>query len=58
MEKEKRIQLLEELLEKLTDAYYDAKELDDDCASAVNVAEDTVVNTIKFWKASQNGYNV
>ena len=58
MEKEKRIQLLEELLKKLTDAYYDANELDDDCASAISVAEDTVINTLKFWKASQNGYNV
>ena len=33
-------------------------ELDDDCASAISVAEDTVINTLKFWKASQNGYNV
>ena len=51
MESEKREQLLEELLEKLTDAYYDAKEVDDDCAHAVSVAEDTVINSIKFWKA-------
>ena len=51
MEKEKRLQLLQELLTKLTDAYYDAKEVDDDCAHAVSVAEDTVINSIKFWKA-------
>ena len=51
MESEKRVQLLEELLEKLTDAYYDAKAVDDDCAQAVSVAEDTVINSLEFWKA-------
>ena len=50
MEKEKRIQLLKELLAKLTDAYYDADELDDDCARAICVAEDTVIKTIGFWE--------
>tara|TARA_B100000085_G_scaffold10682_1_gene9247 strand:+ start:298 stop:456 length:159 start_codon:yes stop_codon:yes gene_type:complete len=50
MEKEKRLQLLKELLAKLTDAYYDADELDDDCASAISVAEDTVIKTISLWE--------
>ena len=50
MEKEKRLQLLQELLTKLTDAYYDAEELDDDCASAISVAESTVISTINYWK--------
>lgn len=50
MEKEKRLQLLQELLTKLTDVYYDAEELDDDCASAIGAAEDTVIKTIDFWK--------
>ena len=50
MEKEKRLQLLQELLTKLTDAYYDADELDDDCASAISVAEDTVIKTISLWE--------
>ena len=50
MEKEKRLQLLQELLAKLTDAYYDATELDDDCASAIGIAEETVIKTIGFWE--------
>ena len=50
MEKEKRLQLLQELLDKLTDAYYDAEEIDDDCASAISRAEDTVISAISYWK--------
>jgi len=50
MEKEKRLQLLQELLDKLTDAYYDAEEIDDDCASAISAAENTVISAIDYWK--------
>ena len=50
MEKEKRLQLLQELLDKLTDAYYDAEEIDDDCASAISASENTVISAIAYWK--------
>ena len=45
---------LEALLEKLTELYYEANdiELGSDTARAISVAEDTLINEIKFEKAS------
>ena len=49
------IKKLESLLEKLTELYDEAIELaDGDTARAISVAEDTLINTIKFKKASEN----
>ncbi len=42
---------LESLLEKLTELYDEAIQIDGDTASAISVAEDTLINTIKFEKA-------
>ena len=54
-----KIKKLESLLEKLTELHDEAIELaDGDTASAISVAEDTLINSIKFEKASQNGYNI
>ena len=48
-----KVQMLEELLEKLTELHDKAVEIDaDDTAHAISVAEDTLINTIKFEKAS------
>jgi len=47
-----KVQMLEELLEKLTELYGKAVEIDaDDTAHAISVAEDTLMNEIKFEKA-------
>ena len=48
-----KVKKLEALLEKLTDLYYEAHdiELGSDTAHAISVAEDTLINTIKFEKA-------
>ena len=48
-----KIQKLESLLEKLTDLYYEANDIeeDSDTSRAISVAEDTLINTIKFEKA-------
>jgi hypothetical protein len=49
---------LEVLLVKLTELYDEAIELaDGDTASAISVAEDTLINTIKFEKAKVNERN-
>ena len=48
------IKKLESLLEKLTELHDDAVKLDEDTARAISVAEDTLMNTIKFEKV-QNG---
>ena len=48
-----KIAKLEALLVKLTELYDEAIELaDGDTAHAISVAEDTLINTIKFEKAS------
>ena len=51
-----KVKKLEALLEKLTDLYYEANgiEEDSDTSRAISVAEDTLMNTIKFEKV-QNG---
>jgi len=47
-----KVAKLESLLEKLTNLYDEAIELaDGDTAHAISVAEDTLINTIKFEKA-------
>jgi len=47
-----KIAKLEALLVKLTELYDEAIELaDGDTAHAISVAEDTLINTIKFEKA-------
>ena len=40
------------------DLYEDAAEVDSDSASAISVAEDTVINAIEFLKASENDSNI
>ena len=49
-----KIKKLEKVLDTLSNLYEDAAEVDSDSASAISVAEDTVINTIKFLKASKN----
>ena len=48
-----KIKKLESLLEKLTDLYYEANDIeeDSDTSRAISVAEDTLMNKIKFEKA-------
>ena len=48
-----KVKKLEALLEKLTDLYYEANDIeeDSDTSRAISVAEDTLINTIKFEKA-------
>ena len=48
-----KVKKLEALLEKLTELYYEANEihLGSDTAHAISVAEDTLMNEIKFEKA-------
>jgi len=47
-----KIAKLEALLNKLTELYDESIELaDSDTAHAISVAEDTLINTIKFEKA-------
>ena len=48
------IKKLEKVLDTLSNLYEDAAEVDSDSASAISVAEDTVINAIKFLKASEN----
>ena len=48
------IKKLESLLEKLTELHDEAIELGDgDTAHAISVAEDTLINTIKFEKIQE-----
>ena len=51
------IKKLEKVLDTLSNLYEDAAEVDRDSASAISVAEDTVINAIKFLKASENERN-
>ena len=48
-----KIKKLEALLEKLTDLYYEANDIeeDSDTSRAISVAEDTLMNEITFEKA-------
>ena len=48
-----KIKKLEALLEKLTDLYYEANDIeeDSDTSRAISVAEDTLMNEIKLEKA-------
>lgn len=46
----KNIELLEQMLKKLTDLYYEAKKLDNSCAEAIGAAEDTVIDTLKYLR--------
>ena len=48
-----KVKQLEALLEKLTDLYYEANSIeeDSDTSRAISVAEDTLMNEIKFNKA-------
>ena len=43
------IKKLEKVLDTLSNLYEDAAEVDSDSASAISVAEDTVINAIKFY---------
>ena len=52
------IKKLEKVLDTLSNLYEDAAEVDSDSASAISVAESTVVNAIKFLKASENDNNI
>lgn len=49
-----KITKLESLLEKLTNLYYEANDIeeDSDTSRAISIAEDTLMNEIKFEKAS------
>ena len=53
MESEKRVQLLEELLEKLTDAYYDAKETGD--MDALDIAINDIFKELGIDMKSKGG---
>ena len=44
------IKKLEKVLDTLSNLYEDAAEVDSDCASAISVAEDTVITAIKYEK--------
>ena len=48
-----KIKKLESLLDKLTDLYYEANDIeeDSDTSRAISVAEDTLMNEITFEKA-------
>ena len=48
-----KIEMMELLLNKLTELHCGATELEDeDTARAISVAEDTLINSIEFEKAS------
>ena len=47
------IKKLEKILDTLSNLYEDAAEVDSDSASAISVAEDTVINAIKYEKDMQ-----
>ena len=49
-----KIAKLEALLVKLTNLYYEANDIeeDSDTSRAISIAEDTLMNEIKFEKAS------
>jgi hypothetical protein len=45
---------LEQILHKLTELYYEAKKLDNDSATAISTAEDTVIKAIKMETHDDN----
>ena len=49
-----KVKKLESLLEKLTNLYYEANDIeeDSDTAHAISTAEDVLMNEIEFEKAS------
>ena len=47
------IKKLEKVLDTLSNLYEDAAEVDSDCASAINVAEQTIANPIEFLKPAE-----
>ena len=47
------IKKLEKVLDTLSNLYEDAAEVDSDSASAISVAEDTVITAIKYEKDMQ-----
>ena len=51
-----KIKNLEALLEKLTNLYYEANDIeeDSDTSRAISTAEDTLMNEIEFEKARLN----
>tara|TARA_R100000315_G_scaffold57956_1_gene32836 strand:+ start:47 stop:445 length:399 start_codon:yes stop_codon:yes gene_type:complete len=44
------IKKLQKIFDTLSDLYEDAVKVDNDCASAISTAEDTIAMTIKFLK--------
>ena len=51
-----KVKKLEALLEKLTNLYYEANDIeeDSDTSRAISTAEDTLMNEIEFEKARLN----
>ena len=47
------IKKLEKVLDTLSSLYEDAVKVDNDCASAISTAEDTIAMTIKFLKKGE-----
>lgn len=45
---------LEQILHKLTELYYEAEKLDNDCATAISTAEDTVIKAIKKSRKNED----
>ena len=48
------IEKLKIIESKLAVLYHEAAAICNDCAHAISVAEDTLINEIKFLKASEN----
>lgn len=48
------IEKLKIIESKLAVLYHEAAAICNDCASAISVAEDTVINAIKFGEANKN----
>jgi hypothetical protein len=47
------IKKLQKIFDTLSDLYEDAVKVDNDCASAISTAEDTIAMTIKFLKKEE-----
>ncbi len=52
------VEKLKVIESKLADLYHEAAAICNDCAHAIGVAEDTVINAIKFEKANKNDSDV
>ena len=52
------VEKLKVIENKLAVLYHEAAAICNDCAHAIGVAEDTVINAIKFEKASKNDSDV